>query len=141
MSMSLLVPICASLMSVADVNAAFRDAGFDMVMEQVDLSAHSGYLPVRFEGQVSGFEYYINEADDFEAPAAFGVCSHVVMLDVSLDHEVAAAFAFAGVLAQSTRSGVLDPQEDRWLTPDDALGSARTMSAALERPFYQPGNP
>lgn len=141
MSMTLLVPICATLISVADVNAAFRNTGFDMVMEQVDLSAHTGFLPVQFEGQISGFEYYINEAEDFETPAAFGVCSHVVMLNVSLDHEVVAAFAFAGILAQSTRSGVLDPQEGRWLTPDDALNFARTASADVSRPFHQPGNP
>lgn len=139
--MTLLVPICASLISVADVNAAFRSAGFDMVMEQVDLGAHRGFLPVQFEGQISGFEYSLDEAEDLEVPAAFGACSHVVMLDVSLDHEVVAAFAFAGILAQSTRSGVLDPQEDRWFTPEDALNFARTTSADVRRPFHLPGSP
>jgi hypothetical protein len=138
--MTLFVPICAALVSVADANSALRSAGFDMVVEAVDLRAHRGFLPVRLEGQLSGFEYYIDDAAEFETPAAFGACPQVVMLSLSLDHEVVAASAFAGVLAQSTRSGVLDAQEDQWLTPEEAFESARAMSVAVRRPFYHPGS-
>lgn len=139
MSMTLLIPICAALGSAGDINSALRTAGFELVMEEADLAAHTGFLPVRLEGQLSGFEYSINDAADFETPAAFGACPQLIMLTASLDHEAAAAFAFAGVVAQLGRSGVLDPQEDGWLTPEQAFENARTMANEVQRPFVYPG--
>lgn len=139
MSMTLLIPICAALGSVAEINSTFQTAGFEMAMEEADLGAHTGFLPVSLDGQPTGFEYSINDAADFETPADFGACPQLVMLNASLDHEAAAAFAFAGVVAQLGRSGVLDPQEDAWLTPEQAFETARTMASEVQRPFVYPG--
>lgn len=47
------------LPSVSEWNHTAREMGFDISIDESDLTTHSGYLPVKFEGHDSGFEYYM----------------------------------------------------------------------------------
>jgi hypothetical protein len=128
MSMTLLVPMCAvAFAQVADLNSRLRVQGFDVVLEESDLQTHSGFLPARWAGRRTGFEYGLDATDEsgLEIPTEFGRCSGVVSLYYSgRPDEAAAAYAVAATLADMSRSGVLD-DEGNWLTPRQTYNAAR----------------
>ena len=128
MSMTLLVPMCAvAFVQVADLNSRLRAEGFDIVIQQSDLRTHTGFLPARWAGARTGFEYGLDAAQDFglEIPTEFGRCSGVVSLYYTgRPDEAVAAYAAAAALADLSRSGVLD-DERNWLTPRQTYAAAR----------------
>ncbi|MEM8834715.1 MAG: hypothetical protein AAGD00_02735 [Planctomycetota bacterium] len=48
------------LPSTARLSERMTMLGFESAIEPADLSSHAGYLPVRFMGKESGFEWYLD---------------------------------------------------------------------------------
>jgi hypothetical protein len=47
-------------------NAAIKAAGFDLVLDPADLREEDGYLPATWEGDQSGFEWYLARVAELE---------------------------------------------------------------------------
>jgi len=56
----------SKLPSVAEWNQAANEIGFTVEIEDAVLSEHSGYLPVKFLGCNSGFEFYLDRSSSIE---------------------------------------------------------------------------
>jgi hypothetical protein len=51
--------------SIEEWQAAIDAEGFPLKLDHTDLKRHSGFLPARLEGKLTGFECYHDPADDF----------------------------------------------------------------------------
>src|SRR5688500_1690911 len=98
----------AKIPTAAQWTSALAAAGFKIrIDEKLDVARHSGYLPVEFDGEESGFELTWSDRG-----ASFR-CSG--------QDEIRAASAAAAVLARLTEGTVYDPQTDRSVSAPEAI--------------------
>jgi hypothetical protein len=104
---------------------AVKDTGFAVAMdEEFEPEKFSGYLPCRYQGAPSGFEYFSGEVSEaervtFEVPAEF---DFVVTLATRGDEaELACSTIALGVLCRLTDGMLYDPQSGESISPDEAM--------------------
>jgi hypothetical protein len=121
----------AKLPTVDALNTAIRGAGFDLVLDPADLRVDDGYLPAMWEGEESGFEWYLKSVVDSEdaPPAEAGDAdTEIVLLFTSQAGEEVAAAVTAAILAGATGGSYWDPETDeRVLHGEAALAAVRAI--------------
>jgi hypothetical protein len=136
MSYDLSVFLKRSAMPAASVwKKAISDAGFPVALdEDFDVFSHTGFLPVRVDGETAGFEYYAKELtseDQDELGLAPELNFSVDFYINSQPLELKSALAAASVLA-SVSGGVLnDHQEGETIAPEDAIAWAKDQLSQL----------
>lgn len=114
---------------------AVKDAEFALALDgEFDTENFSGYLPCRYQGAPSGFEYFAAKVTDDER-AAFDVppeLDFVVTLATRGDEsELACAVIALGVLCRMTNGLLYDPQSGASITPDEAMDWVNEMVKQL----------
>jgi hypothetical protein len=121
----------SKLPTVDALNAAIKAAGFDLVLDPADLHKDDGYLPAMWEGEESGFEWYLASVDELEdaPPAEAGDANtEASLLFTSEAGEEVAAAVTAALLATITGGAYWDPETDkRVLRGEAALAAARAI--------------
>jgi hypothetical protein len=103
---SMLIIKAAQPPSLNDLRKEARQGGEPLdFVDDVDLSAHDGYLPVRAYGKDTGFEFYFEPISEGEAPDdALRYGDHTIMTRTGGNFEEArAAFLFLKVAARLTK--------------------------------------
>ncbi len=105
---------------------AIVEAGFSVELDlDFDVDSFSGYLPCRYAGADSGFEYSsgpIEFIDELELPNEFDFS--VTFSTHSDMRELASSVVAAGVLCSVGRGILVDPQADVTVKSDDAVAWA-----------------
>jgi hypothetical protein len=118
---SMLVIKAAQPPSLDELRKEARQGGdpIDFVQD-VDLNAHDGYLPVRAYGRDTGFEFYFEPISEGEVPDdALRYGGHTIMTRTGGDFEEArAAFLFLKVAARLTNGACVFPDDETVVAPD-----------------------
>lgn len=124
----------ASLPSRQKWQEAIKSAGFDLVLDNFDWRTHSGFLPVTFNGERSGFELLVEDAKPLARqlqvtlPAANDV---VVSFGFGSDKAEGDAAACASAsLAQCVGGLYFDEYSDDLLDGETAIHIAQDSIAA-----------
>lgn len=119
---------------------SISEEGFSFKFPQlVDLTKHTGYLPVMFHDEESGFEFSIstlNEANDApdEVRTLQPAVDAVAGFRFSEVNECDAATVAAAVLAHLTNGVFFDPQDGRVVQGSETVAEVRIeMEAAAKR--------
>jgi len=119
---SILIIKAAQPPSMDDLRREARQGGepIDFVQE-ADLSALDGYIPVRAYGKDTGFEVYFEPVSEGEAPDdALRYGGHGIMTRTGGDFEEArAAFLFLKVAARLTGGAYVFPDDGTVVAPDE----------------------
>ncbi len=94
---------------------AIADAGITLKLDDISTTEHSGFLPIRFNGEDCGFEYYYGPVDseqDKEILPSLGDRNRVVELVIHGGRELDTRVAMlaAAVLARQSDGVSFDPQ-------------------------------
>ena len=119
---SMLVIKAAQPPSLEDLRREARQGGEPIdFLHDVDLGAHSGYLPVRAYGKNTGFEVYFEPLSEGEAPDdALRYGEHAIMTETGGDFEEArAAFLFLKIAARLTNGVYVFPDDATVVAPDE----------------------
>jgi hypothetical protein len=121
------------LPSVADWQQALDRAGTGIVIDPIDdLRRHTGYLPARFNGHESGFEWYYGPAQEIlgQMPEAIGDRTHAVDFVTHSDmRELICGLVAGAILAKLADGLVLDEESGEFSDGDKALELARRAEA------------
>jgi hypothetical protein len=122
------------LPTVSQWQAALDGAGVGIVLEDIgDLRKHTGYLPARFRGQPSGFEWsYGPLAENFggDAPDGLNGRKHVINCVTHSDMtELLCGLVACSVLSQVADGVFLDEESGSVVTADQALQMALGIEA------------
>ena len=115
---------------------AIRAAGFPMEMDtQFDIERMSGFLPCRYDGQDSGFEYFYSPVAALEADTAVPDIGDRDIAISFVTHSsmrgLATAVVAAAVLCEKA-DGLLHDEEAGELTvAKDVLAEARELIASI----------
>jgi hypothetical protein len=118
---SMLIIKAAQPPSLDELRNEARQSGEPLdFVDDVDLSAHDGYLPVRAFGKDTGFEFYFEPVSEGEAPDdALRYGDHAIMTGTGGDFEEArAAFLFLKVAARLTEGAYVFPDDGTVVAPD-----------------------
>jgi len=133
--------ILAAIPDVAAWQRAITAAGFNIVLDSaLNTTDHVGFVPVRFAGIDSGFEYDIFPiADITEAypsyASQFGNRRFSANFRWGGDlTEMSCVLAASAALAKLTNGICFDPQEGVCLTGDQAIAQAKAEIAAANPP-------
>ncbi len=114
----------AALPSGRAWSLAVNDAGFALAMDhEFEPATFRGFLPCRYQGAPTGFEYHAGEVTEderevFEVPEDL---DFVITLATRGDNsELACATIALGVLCQLTNGMLYDPQSGEAVSPDEA---------------------
>ena len=97
-----------------------------------DLRTHTGYLPARFRGQDSGFEWYYDPIKDAidDPPEKAELYSHAASLVTHSDMRECVCAMFAGAaLAKASGGKVCSGETGEVFTPEEALAEAKAAEA------------
>ena len=138
MSVDLVVYLARSAMpSPLQWAKAISEANFPVALDtQFDADEHTGFLPCKFRGKLSGFEYYSDrlrekEREEVGAPKT---CDFLItFVTHSLMHELATSFIAAGVLCHISGGLFVDPQSGDSYTSEYVLDMVRSNLAAIEQ--------
>ena len=112
-------------------NAAIKAAGFDLVLDPADLREDDGYLPATWEGEDSGFEWYLAPLADLEvAPPGDTTPADVqaLLCFTSQAAEDVVSCVAAAVLAKLTDGFYWDAEtEPQMHRGDAAIGAAQKI--------------
>jgi hypothetical protein len=117
------------LPTISEWQSALDRAGVDIVLEDVgDLRKHTGYLPARYRGQPSGFEWlYGPLAENFggDAPDGLNGRVHVINCVTHSDMtELVCGLVACSVLSQVADGLFLDDESGGIVSADQALKMA-----------------
>lgn len=111
---------------------AVEAAAFPMILdEEIDLASHSGFLPARYDGKQTGFEFYVDPASDILAAyphvaAQVGPRTKCATFRWGGDLlEMCAALSAAASLAKLTKGLYFYPDDDLICEADEALVATR----------------
>jgi hypothetical protein len=125
------------LPTLSQWQAALDRAGAGIVLDNVgDLRKHTGYLPARYNGHGSGFEWYYGPlADTFggKPPEGLADRAHVINCVTHSDmRELACGLIACSVLAQVAGGLFLDEESGQVIGADAALAMARRLESELQ---------
>jgi hypothetical protein len=132
MAMEIFVLSDRKLGSIAEWQAAIDAEGFSFKLDQTDFRWHSGFLPGKLNGKLTGFECYHDSADEFireNSDIDFGhewkfVLGFRWMGDF---HELEAAWTAAAAYASATNGVVFDDEDGSILTVAEARQAAEKI--------------
>jgi hypothetical protein len=111
---------------------AVEAAAFPVVLDgEIDLASHSGFLPVRYDGKQTGFEFYVDPASDIlvaypHVAAQVGPRTKCATFRWGGDLlEMCAALSAAASLAKLTKGLYFYPDDDLIYEADEALVATR----------------
>ncbi len=111
------------------ISSEAQALGFDLVLDDCDLSTHTGYLPVRLDGDESGFEWFISDASeysDFPLPLDLEQRDIVIELSTGSDEkECQAAMICAAAIMKLADGVYFDDYDNVDRTPDRLLAEVR----------------
>ena len=121
---------------------AIRAAGFPVDLDMdFDVERHSGYLPCRYEGRESGFEYFFStldeirddndDDDDFALPDVGDRDIGVAFVTRSSMRGLATAVAAAAVLCAKVDGVLSDDEAGQLIAAKDAIADARELLAEI----------
>lgn len=118
---------------------AIRAAGFPIDIDtDFDAESFSGFLPCRYDGQESGFEYFVSTVAERKAEDEGLETTGLGDRDVGVSfvthsslRELAAAVAAAGVLCAQADGVLHDEESDERVSASNALVDAREMIASI----------
>lgn len=123
-----------SMPTPPDWAKAIIDAGFDADLDSdFDVDRFCGFLPCRFEGAESGFEYLagpIESADGLSLPENFDF--EVTFSTHSNRRELSSSVVAAAVLCKVTNGVLFDPQAGDRVTAEQATAWARELLAEID---------
>lgn len=127
--------------SIAALSRAMRELGFPISIPKAkgSLDQHSGFLPMKLDGEETGVEIDIVQDRDAIAEFANRGVSHAYERMASFRwggdiHEAAAGLCSAAALAKLTNGVVFDESEGKLLSVLDAVASAQQLLASLPAP-------
>jgi hypothetical protein len=110
------------------------DRGFAAELDSdFDVDRFAGFLPCRYDGVDSGFEYSsgpIEAVDELELPDEFDFS--VTFITHSDMRELASSVVCAAVLCAHSRGILVDPQADTAVSADDAIPWARELLTEID---------
>jgi hypothetical protein len=110
---------------------AIRAEGFPLELDpDFDVEKFSGYLPCRFAGRDSGFEYYCSPQADAPPEAGDRDVAISFVTHSSL-RELATAVVAAAVLCARVDGVLHDEESDEFSSAADAVSGARALLAEL----------
>lgn len=113
---------------------AIAERGFPAELDrEFDVDAFSGFLPCRFDGLDTGFEYFsgpVEFIDELDLPDHFDFS--VTFSAHSDACELASAVVCAAVLCAISGGILVDPQADRTVAARDAIPWAREQLEGIE---------
>jgi hypothetical protein len=132
MSMEMFVLSDRELSSIAEWQAAIDAKGFPLKMDDTNLKAHSGFLPARLNGKLTGFECDHFPAAEFMSETPEVDFGHDWMFVLAFRwignfKEMTAAWMAAAAYAAATEGVVLDDQEPKIRTAAEATEEARYL--------------
>ncbi len=131
----------SKLPTFAAWSAAIASEGFPLAFpEAVNLAHHTGYIPALFQGEESGFEFFLSEITNREEEVPDEIQTELPNVNAIADfrfhemHECLAANVAAAVLAKLSGGAFSDPQEDgRNLFGEQAIIEARRELEEAEK--------
>ena len=120
--------------------AAIEAAGFPMSMDtDFDVERMSGFLPCRYEGKESGFEYFFStvsamkedNGDDFALPDIGDRDVGVSFVTHSSMRGLVTAVIAAAVLCERAGGVLHDEEADELISAADAVADARDLIASV----------
>jgi hypothetical protein len=127
------------LPSLGEWSEAISRNGFSFTFpEPINLTKHTGYLPVLLGDEESGFEFFVsdwNQSDDIpdEVRSLLPGADTVVTFNCHEMHEYLTAFVAASVMVQLTDGVLLDPQCDKRLMGQEAIAQAKAQLDAANK--------
>lgn len=116
---------------------AIHDAGFPIEIDtDIDSDTFSGFLPCKYRGALSGFEYYANrmsEAESAEVGAPPGANFSITLVTHSDLREFSCSAVAAAMLAKCSGGLLFDPQSGESITSEDAVNWAKEQLLDAER--------
>jgi hypothetical protein len=100
-----------------------------------DVDSFSGFLPCRFRGVESGFEYYsvlVDERERVEAGAPQGIDFAVTLVTHSDFREGASSLLAAGALCHASGGFLVDPQSGETWSSEEVLAWAKKQLSEFE---------
>ena len=106
------------------LNRASTEYSYQVVYESFDdFRERDGFLPIKFDGQLSGFEVYGENFNEFEYKSMFkfnNEPTYLIQLKVGGDPtEAALVFYTAVLLSDLYGAAVFDPQGGKWLSSEE----------------------
>jgi len=157
---TIFIPKGARKWTSRDLNAKLASHGFPIQLHDFDPQRQTGFVPASFDGQQTGFEYFIEpieayldsieERRQFEADDPY---SEEDLLRVRASRDVvqlvthassrgrAAAVVVASCIAELTDGWVLDEPVWRWHSSKNAVSWARDKAAAMKPQFESDETP
>jgi hypothetical protein len=132
MAMEMFVLSDRQLGSIAEWQAAIDAEGFAVKLDDTDFRWHSGFLPARLNGKLTGFECYHDPADEFmheNSDIDFGhEWKFVLGFRWRGDfHEFEAAWTAAAAYASATNGVVFDGEDGSIFPVAEARQAARKI--------------
>jgi hypothetical protein len=122
------------LPTIVEWQRALDDAETGIVLDDVgDLRSHTGYLPARYHGDRSGFEFFFGTAKDVfgSEPQEVGSRSHAIDFVTHSDMQELMCGMIAGaVLAKVADGLVFDEDSGTFVDGDKALQTAKKAEAS-----------
>jgi hypothetical protein len=115
------------LPTTAAISDAARSLGFDLVIDETDLAKHTGFLPAQLNGAAAGFEWMLDNPDDYgEIGIDFGDRDCVACLVTHSDEaECQSAMIAAAVILSLTGGIYFDDYDNVETSPDRLLSEVR----------------
>jgi hypothetical protein len=104
-------------------SAAIKAAGFDLVLDPADLREDDGYLPAMWEGEESGFEWYLAPVADLEVAPPSDTASADIQASLCFTSQAAedvVSCVAAAVLAKMTGGFYWDAETEAPMHRGDA---------------------
>jgi hypothetical protein len=138
MAMELFVLSDRELNSIAEWQAAIEAQGFALKLDDTDFETHSGFLPAKLNGKLTGFECDHWAADEFmreNSDINFGHNWRFVLAFrwIGDFNELLAVSIAAAAYATATSGVVLNDQEGILRTAVEALDEARHIERDMPR--------
>jgi hypothetical protein len=124
------------LPSVSQWQAALNEAGADIVLDDVgDLRTHTGYIPVIYRGQPSGFEWFFGPLEENYcgiAPDGIGDRAHVINCVTHSDmRELVCGLVACAVLSRLADGVFLNDESGQVISAEQALLEARKTESEV----------
>jgi hypothetical protein len=116
-------------------NLAMKQAGFDVELDLGFDQSHTGFLPCKFRGIPTGFEFYGCDLknDDKQSRGIPEAYDFSVTFTTGSDlREFAASLIAAGVLCQSADGMLVDPQSGNAFRADSVMAMVKKEITSIE---------
>jgi hypothetical protein len=124
------------LVSAHEWNKAIKDFGFEMELDtDFDAESHSGFLPCKYQGDESGFEYYYTQEldgiEDIESDIVGARNAATEFITHSDLKELATSVIAASVLCKLTDGVLFD--DGNWVVAEQAIDWGKEQIGEIQQ--------